>query len=259
MHCHTLVSHPGIASTPRCACVLACAAATQEAQALAVGLQEPAPDRDKFDSVEDCLSACDAAGDNCVGVTVLSTVIPAQIPKICAFVKADTEPGTFKRTVIRADLKKLTFPSAFLWPSGTQGSGNYELSCSPITTPQIAVMVLTGLGTCDAATIEAARTAFLNFLSDPSTVFGECILSPHAMVSCSPCLNYVKCQHALSRLALLAITPSCSARAKRLATAVAARSIVCQGAHSTCTTVTLCSLCRCLRDPAGHRSGLLRC
>lgn len=120
-----------------------------------------------------------------MGITLASTVNPASIPKTCSFVKANTDPGTFKRTVIRADLKRLTFPSAFLCPSGTQGSGSFELSCSPITTPQVAVMVLTGLGTCDAATIEAAKMAFFNFLSNPNTAFGECGLSCWAGVLAS--------------------------------------------------------------------------
>lgn len=87
----------------------------QEAQALAVGIQDPAPGRNTFTSVQDCLTACDNAGDSCAGVTVLSTVESVKIGTTCAFIKANTNPGTFKRTMVRASLNRLTFPTAFLW------------------------------------------------------------------------------------------------------------------------------------------------
>jgi hypothetical protein len=61
------------------------------------------------------LTACDNAGDDCAGITVLSTVEPVQIGKSCAFIKADKNPGTFKRTMVRANLNRLSSPSAFLW------------------------------------------------------------------------------------------------------------------------------------------------
>lgn len=82
---------------------------------MAVGEQVPAPNRGNFSSVEQCLAVCDNAGGECVGITVTSNVNPAEIPKSCSLIKANTEPGTFKRTVIRANLGKLNFPSAFLW------------------------------------------------------------------------------------------------------------------------------------------------
>lgn len=37
------------------------------------------------------------------------------------------------------------------------------------------MLVLTGFGTCDAKTIDDARTALYNFLSTPSTAFGMCV------------------------------------------------------------------------------------
>jgi hypothetical protein len=80
-----------------------------------VGNQVDAAGRDTFSSVEDCLRACDDAGDKCSGVTVLSTVEPLGIAKTCRFVQADTAPGSFRRTVIRTDLDRLLFPSSFLW------------------------------------------------------------------------------------------------------------------------------------------------
>lgn len=87
----------------------------QEPDAEKVGNQVDAPGRDSFSSVEDCLRACDDAGDMCSGVTVLSTVEPLAIAKSCRFVQANTGPGVFKRTVIRTDLNRLIFPSSFLW------------------------------------------------------------------------------------------------------------------------------------------------
>jgi hypothetical protein len=65
--------------------------------------------------VGDCLKACDNEGVKCSGVTVLSTVEPLEIGRTCAFVRANINPGLFKRSMIRADLNRLLFPSSFLW------------------------------------------------------------------------------------------------------------------------------------------------
>lgn len=81
-----------------------------------MGKQVPAPDRGNFTSVQQCLTACDNAGTQCSGVTVLSTVAPLQIPKTCMLVQANTDPGVSKRSMIRADLDRLILPSAFLCP-----------------------------------------------------------------------------------------------------------------------------------------------
>lgn len=88
----------------------------QEKQAKAVGIvDENVPGRESFTSVGQCLKACDDAGESCSGITVLSTVAPVDIAKHCAFVKSNNNNGVFKRTMIRADLNRLIFPSPFLW------------------------------------------------------------------------------------------------------------------------------------------------
>lgn len=78
---------------------------------------------------------------------------------------------------VRYTLVRLKMPpwSCCCSPSGYQGSSSFDVSCSPITTPQVAVLVLTGFGTCDAQTIDDARTALYNFVSTPSTAFGMCV------------------------------------------------------------------------------------
>jgi len=145
---------------------------TQEPQALAVGIQEPAPGRNQFLSVKDCLTACDYAGDQCSGITVLSTVEPVEIGKTCSFVKANTRPGVYKRTMVRADLNRLTLPSMFLCPSGYQQSSGFT-PCEPMSSPTVVVFSMTATGQCDESTINSVRTALHNFVSNPNNVFGK--------------------------------------------------------------------------------------
>jgi len=144
----------------------------QEPQALAVGIQEAAPGRDKFTSVQDCLTACDYAGDQCSGITVLSTVEPVKIGTTCSFVKANTRPGVYKRTMIRADLNRLSLPSMFLCPSGYQQSTG-STPCQPMSSPTVVVFSMTATGVCDESTINSVRTALFNFMSNPTNVYGK--------------------------------------------------------------------------------------
>jgi hypothetical protein len=144
----------------------------QEENALLVGIQQPAPKRDSFTSVQDCLTACDDDGDKCVGITVLSDLAPLRVGKSCMFIRADTDNGVFKRSMIHTSLNRLALPSAFICPSG-MSAPNGASSCKPITTPQVAVMVLKSTGTCSAATIESVRSAVAAFLSNPNSAHGE--------------------------------------------------------------------------------------
>lgn len=137
-----------------------------------MGLQSPAPNRDSFSSVQDCLTACDDDGDECVGISVLSDLAPLRVGKSCMFIRADTSNGVFKRSMVRTSLKRLALPSAFICPSGMDAP-NGASSCKPITTLQVAVMVLSSIGTCDAATIESVRSTIFAFLSNPNSAHGE--------------------------------------------------------------------------------------
>lgn len=146
----------------------------QEPNALAVGIQVPAPDRDTFTSIQDCLIACDNAGATCAGITALSTVDPSQFAKHCSFITADTQPGRFKRTVVRSDLSHLAFRGVGLCPSGYASNlADSAASCIPATTEQVTVFVLRAQGTCSDATIQSVKDALLAFFSDPSQAYGE--------------------------------------------------------------------------------------
>jgi hypothetical protein len=151
----------------------------QEHLAEAVGIQKlPSDvvsglDRTTFTSVKDCLTACDDAGDKCSGITVLSTVEPNAIGATCMFVTANTDPGVFKRTMIRADLNRLIFPSTFLCPSGYTSDANGITPCTPFSTPVVVLLFMRAQGSCSADLIASVRTGLLKFLQDPLSAFGE--------------------------------------------------------------------------------------
>lgn len=151
----------------------------QEHLAEAVGIQKlPSDvvsglDRNSFTSVKDCLTACDDAGDKCSGITVLSTVEPNAIGATCMFVTANTEPGVFKRTMIRADLGRLIFPSAFLCPSGYTSDINGITPCAPNTAPVTVLLFMRAAGSCSDSLIASVRTSLLRFLQSPTLAFGE--------------------------------------------------------------------------------------
>lgn len=148
----------------------------QEKQARAVGIvDENVPNRNTFTSVRDCLQACDDAGSSCAGVTVLSTVEPVDIGKTCAFVRSNNNNGVFKRTMVRADLNRLIFPSPFLCPSGYVQDGTGNAPCTPTTVPAVVQLFMraTNPGGCTADLISSVRTALLNFMQDPNSAFGE--------------------------------------------------------------------------------------
>lgn len=143
----------------------------QEPYALDVGIQRPAKDAASFISVQECTRACDDMSD-CAGVTVLMTVEPWKIGSTCRLVFGDATPGRFKRSLVRADLDRIGFRTTYLCPSGFEIQTDI-ITCTPITTVQAAVFVLTAQGTCDAATIQSVKDAITNFLSDETSAFGE--------------------------------------------------------------------------------------
>jgi hypothetical protein len=156
----------------------------QEEQALAVGIQTAAPGHDQFNSVQDCMKACDDAGDACVGVSFKTTVEQSQIGKTCSFVQADLRPGVFKRSMVRASLQRLTLRLAFLCPSGFVAS-DAASPCKPVETPQAVVLLLTATGTCSAQVIETVKAAFTEFFTNPQTAFGKCL--PVALLCAHTC------------------------------------------------------------------------
>lgn len=95
----------------------------------------PNVDHLTFTSVKELidLTACDDAGDRCSGITVLSTVNPVDIAKSCKFVTANTNNGVYQRTMIRADLNRLIFPTSFLCPSGYTVDEGGISACQPLT------------------------------------------------------------------------------------------------------------------------------
>lgn len=133
----------------------------------------PNVDRLAFTSVKDCLTACDDAGDRCSGITVLSTVNPVDIAKSCKFVTANTNNGVYQRTMIRADLNRLIFPTDFLCPSGYTVDGGGISACQPLTTPTVVVLFLRAEGGCTQQLVSSLQTALERFLSDPTQAFGE--------------------------------------------------------------------------------------
>lgn len=91
----------------------------QDPNALEIGTQTAPTNAASMESVQDCVTACDYDGE-CVGVTVQMTVQQTKIGTTCKLIKGDARPGRFKRTVVRTDLERIAFPTAFLvsmgWP-----------------------------------------------------------------------------------------------------------------------------------------------
>lgn len=79
----------------------------------AIGNQVDPPGVQDFKNIEECAIACDY-DPNCAGVTVKMTVDKTKMGTTCKFIKGSTFPGVFKRTVIRAELSRIAFPSAYL-------------------------------------------------------------------------------------------------------------------------------------------------
>lgn len=171
------------------ACVYSAAfSLPQDANALAIGTQQPAAARDAFTSVEQCLTACDYAGDRCVGVTLLSTVETVKAATTCALIGANTQPGSPKRSMVHTDLTRLMLPSAFLCPSGFTYSGADAhaglVSCDPLTTPQVMVLVLTAAGMCSPAATASIQSALQALLSDPNQAGGVYVPNLRIEVDC---------------------------------------------------------------------------
>jgi hypothetical protein len=145
----------------------------QEPYALSVGIQEPAPGRATFKSVQDCIQTCDDMGVACSGITVLTTVKPTAVGPTCAIIKADTQPGVSKRTMIRADLDRLIIPSSLLCPSGYTPDAEGLTKCTPVTTPAVVSLFLRAPGSCSDSLTSSVRTSLYKFLSNPDTAYGE--------------------------------------------------------------------------------------
>lgn len=111
---------------------------------------------------------------------MLSTVAPVDIGKTCMFVTANTQPGVYKRTMIRADVNRLIFPSSFLCPSGYTADANGVTPCAPSASPVVVTLFFRTSGTCSADLIASVRNSLLAFLSDPNQAFGECQWSVRA-------------------------------------------------------------------------------
>lgn len=137
-----------------------------------VGIQKPAPGAADFINVADCSKACDD-DSTCAGFTVRMTVDPWRIGTTCRLVFGDATQGRFKRSMVRTDLDRIGFRTTYLCPSGFNITEEI-VRCTPITTVQAAVFVLTAQGTCDAATIQSVKDSIANFMSDPTAAFGEC-------------------------------------------------------------------------------------
>jgi hypothetical protein len=90
-------------------------------------------------------------------------------------VTANTQPGVMKRTMIRADVNRLIFPSAFLCPSGYGTTGaNGITPCTPLTTPVVVLLFMrAATPACGATLIESVRNSMIAFLQDPNQAFGE--------------------------------------------------------------------------------------
>lgn len=81
-------------------------------------------------------------------------------------IEANTQPGVFKRTMIRTDLNRLLLPSSFLCPSGyTRGDG--LIPCEPAPTPTVVILFFSSASTCTPELIASTRQAILAFLSSP--------------------------------------------------------------------------------------------
>ena len=80
-----------------------------------IGQQSAPHGVEAFSSVQDCVTACDFDGAACVGVTMEMTVNISKIGSTCKLIRGDSRPGRFKRTVVRTELSRVGFPSAFLW------------------------------------------------------------------------------------------------------------------------------------------------
>jgi hypothetical protein len=74
-----------------------------------IGIQSAAPGVSAFVTAQDCLDACDDDGW-CVGVIMLPTAQPENIPKTCVLIRGDTTPGVYKRSMTRADIARLAVP-----------------------------------------------------------------------------------------------------------------------------------------------------
>lgn len=87
-----------------------------EPNAMDVGTQTPAPDRDNFAlgyaGLQQCLDACDNMSW-CTGITMDMWVGYSTSPRSCKLIRGDTSLGRFLRTVTRADVKRLQVPSIF--------------------------------------------------------------------------------------------------------------------------------------------------
>jgi hypothetical protein len=121
------------------------------------------------------------------------TVEPWKIGSTCRLVFGDATPGRFKRSLVRADLGRIGFRTTYLCPSGFEIQTGI-ITCTPITTVQAAVFVLTAQGTCDAATIQSVKDAITNFLSDETSAFGEFAAG---MLCCSGPDAYCSGSHAI--------------------------------------------------------------
>jgi hypothetical protein len=63
-------------------------------------------------------------------------------------------------------------PGLHCSPSGYQG-GDGVANCLPLSDPQVAVLILSGLANCSPQTIEGVRKAVYDFLSNPNSAYGE--------------------------------------------------------------------------------------
>jgi hypothetical protein len=79
----------------------------------AIGIQYDPPGVQNYTNIEQCAIACDY-DPICAGVTVKMTVDRTQIGTTCKFIKGSTFAGIFKRSMTRAELSRIAFPSAYL-------------------------------------------------------------------------------------------------------------------------------------------------
>jgi hypothetical protein len=86
---------------------------TQDPNVGAIGVQVDAPGAANFKNIEECAIAGDY-DQFCAGVTVKMTVDRTDIGTTCKFIRGSTEPGQGRRTVTRAELSRIAFPSSYL-------------------------------------------------------------------------------------------------------------------------------------------------
>lgn len=155
----------------------------QDPHALDVGVQTAPVRAPLFRSIEDCTMECDQ-DSTCAGITVQMTLQRTQIGTTCKLVRGDSTPGRFKRTVVRTDLDRVAFPTAYLCPSGFSPSPDGTAACAPVSTPRQVTFLLTAQGNCDEASIAAVKKALFDHLSNPEAAFGVYTPNLFLEVSC---------------------------------------------------------------------------